>query len=1533
MTGNVRLYAGWNIPTYQVTFHLGGTGADGMGGIELSNTANWSTLREQQITANNTFTAGNGEIPRPTRDGHKLTGWYVADANGTLAENAAPFSFDSPITSNVHVAAKWERTETVPYYYRVWHLTEDPTAGMTTGEYTGSPTDNNGAPMTHTDGKTKWYVLGSTQVIADYKDPGDVLWLAASAFTGYVSRHPNHEYRWGEEHYSEGSPRNYYFYYDKTTLKEYKLNFILAGTEETTRIPAIDPLTGEATEPALQPSFNNFAALKAEGYQLVKREGTEGKYTYKPVESAADLGEPYQESADGTEATYLVQPIQYAISYVPGDFKDSGGPVTARDASAPLQEAIQELLDALTEEETFPDAVASGKNPGRYNVRSNTFALKNPADHVRIQVDGEYQWWRFTGWTSGNVSGDIDNGKAVTVDRGSVGNLVFRAGWERVDNDLQLVVCNKVTAADQGPNAVTVPSDHPFRFTITVDGGVDTDNILAYKGASKEQQELTFSDSEGKKSAEFYLRNGEAISFAGLTGSYTVTEDTTAAQFKEHKPEGQNWYYELRSASGGTLHGSSVTGTVTDAGTELTFNNEYTATVTLDTERETDGRQSFRVTKYLAEDRETTGENGTAVTAREHRSFFGGNHYYFLIDKGAQSTVSDAFVPLPASATRLDVPSAAGAASITGVFGELTFTRSGTYSYTIHEERPTAATMVPGVTYDPAWYRVKVTVAPADNDPTQLAVTEIAVEKNQRGTGDTYVPLEDGYSAAAISFENVYNPNRTTSSFQGAKVLTGGRKNAAGELVNVQDQEFTFRLTAAGSWELTENDVTSYHAELAKGGDALENYLENKIYTPDFSQPMPSGVKTDGTSGVRYVDKANGSAGGIAFDGITFDKASMGANICGKAYKYTIHEVVPNGAVKNSEGKWTKDGITYDPAVKTIYVYVHLHDAASSKDPITSGSIESLSGVILYADAVGDRNFTFTNVYQRTPVDLEIGEDPRSDVSSVPLTKNIDGRSFQDGDRFTFELEAQDDAPMPAGSAGSPAKKTCTITPGSGTAASVLFGRITFTEPGTYVYKLRERKGGIAGMTYDEEVKTLAIEVKDDGKGRLTVAAAPVEWTNRYTKPDDPPPPERREPTLDKSAVSSVTNGGSFVYTLTVKGGSEAAGRVVVTDTLNDYLRFNEAEVRNGLPAGVTVTVSGQTLEFVISALAAEQTVMIRIPVTARVSGAEGLPYTIRNQAVMTADGGELVRSPEIGTIVTRGSGGQRPETPDPVQPPQKPDPDPPQKPDPVPPSEPDPAPGEIIPFPEYLILDDLVPLAAPHLDIISHFAYLIGYSDGTVRPDGHLTRAETATIFFRLMLDDYRAENWSTENGFSDVDPSKWYHNAVSTCARAGLLTGYADGTFRPEAEITRAEFAVIASRFLGDDTPGYDYFTDLVDHWAYKEVARDVYAGWLRGDGRMFYPDERITRAEAVAIINRMINRFPDKDHLHPDMVRWPDNPESAWYYEDIQEATNSHDYEELDDMPFTEAWTTLLDDRDWAALEKEMGRRLTGMPAKIP
>lgn len=234
-------------------------------------------------------------------------------------------------------------------------------------------------------------------------------------------------------------------------------------------------------------------------------------------------------------------------------------------------------------------------------------------------------------------------------------------------------------------------------------------------------------------------------------------------------------------------------------------------------------------------------------------------------------------------------------------------------------------------------------------------------------------------------------------------------------------------------------------------------------------------------------------------------------------------------------------------------------------------------------------------------------------------------------------------------------------------------------------------------------------------------------------------------------------------------------------------------------------------------------------------------------------------------------------------------------------------------------IEDPDVPLAdLPGLNTKDHYAYIAGYPDGTVQPNGNITRAEVATIFFRLFTEEYRNTFWSVSAPFTDVEATDWFNTEVATVASAGVVAGYPDGTFLPNNNITRAEFATIAARFLTEEYVGPDLFTDVSGHWAQEYINRAANAGWINGypDGS-FHPDAYITRAEAMTLVNNMLGRMPHEDHLLAGMKLWVDNPSTMWYYEAVQEATNGHDYDWAEDNSY-EIWTSLTPDPDWEALE---------------
>ena len=357
-----------------------------------------------------------------------------------------------------------------------------------------------------------------------------------------------------------------------------------------------------------------------------------------------------------------------------------------------------------------------------------------------------------------------------------------------------------------------------------------------------------------------------------------------------------------------------------------------------------------------------------------------------------------------------------------------------------------------------------------------------------------------------------------------------------------------------------------------------------------------------------------------------------------------------------------------------------------------------------------------------------------------------------------------------------------------------------------------------------------------------------------------------------KTPGSSVSVGDTLTYTITVKNGEVALNNVTITDTFTGKgdLVFNGYTATEN-PAG-TYTIELGNLE-------ANETVTITATYKVlRADASSDLTNAVKVNGTNPGGGGDPTPGEDTETTPVN------PYHP-PIRPPEDPD--------------------------------------KPELNTEDHYAYIVGYEDGSVQPEGDITRAEVATIFFRLLTDESRNEYWSQTNPYSDVSADDWFNNAVSTLTNAGVLDGYEDGTFKPNGNITRAEFATITARFFEATYDGENLFPDIEGHWAQDYINEAANAGIVNGyeDGT-FRPQQYITRAEAVTMVNRTIERHPDADHLLDDMIVWPDNPETAWYYEQIQEATNSHEYtmNTDDEQNPYEIWTNLLPNRDWSELEKE-------------
>lgn len=555
------------------------------------------------------------------------------------------------------------------------------------------------------------------------------------------------------------------------------------------------------------------------------------------------------------------------------------------------------------------------------------------------------------------------------------------------------------------------------------------------------------------------------------------------------------------------------------------------------------------------------------------------------------------------------------------------------------------------------------------------------------------------------------------------------------------------------------------------------------------------------------------------------------------------------------------DGMHYDPTVYTVDITVTENDAEHRLNAAVSWRENAYDA---------EKGLTFTNAY--------IEPDPEDAVveHALNVRKQYAAGSSDPAHVTTlFQIEAvSENAPAPS-------EDLIRILG----ARSGSFGSLVFDAEGSYVYRVSEVDPQQSGLRIDPTVYTVTFVVtKADGK--LTAAVSYAAGETEY----------------DYDAAEHA-----LVFTNTFKDQSDeikhaslsltkVIGEGIDADTLFDFrIEVTDASgsydaTQNGTASSVTFTDGKATVQ-----LKGGETLLIKdLP--------DGALYTIQE----TTTGYTVAKTGDTGTLTggqtaearftnTKSGSGENP----------KPNP------------EPDPGSG-----------DGGNDGGTPALNRRDHYAYIIGYPDGDVHPQGNITRAEVATIFFRLLRDPVRTQYWSQTNSYSDVPASKWYNNAISTLSNMGIICGYPDGSFCPDAPITRAELTKIAAGFFSDARIAATYdgrFSDVQGaEWYISYLMTALEEGLIEGypDG-FFRPNRPITRAETCTIVNRTLGRKPEKDHLLPEsgMINWPDNLDrNVWYYAQMQEATNSHDYRWTSiGSEACEQWTAKLAERNWAALER--------------
>ena len=568
-----------------------------------------------------------------------------------------------------------------------------------------------------------------------------------------------------------------------------------------------------------------------------------------------------------------------------------------------------------------------------------------------------------------------------------------------------------------------------------------------------------------------------------------------------------------------------------------------------------------------------------------------------------------------------------------------------------------------------------------------------------------------------------------------------------------------------------------------------------------------------------------------------------------------------------------------------------------------------------FVAATGSPFVTITNKYTQPTETFDLNSLITKKFEAAADSKPIPNGTYT----FTAQIFKADDTWQQVGE--SPVYTGTATLNGAASGAAFDFdsSRNPTLASGTHRYLVKEVNGGVAGITYDPTVYHLTITVNEDGTQpnvqieaetqASVLSVQPVEFaskitfTNTYFKEKDP-----NSVTVDFSR---------YVYKkLTVTGSKAFTGatfEAVLDGEWRDLPAARSLEDASAIATYAHATPGAAQLHktLTVSFDANDDLTQNKAFTGSITFNAEGVyTYTLKEVIPEGATGYDTSEFHLVVTVKANGNG-QLEATVSWFN-------------------------DELMPLETGILFsntidtgrDDYIPIIIPTiinkdtgmLNKTDHFAYVIGYPDGTVHPNGQITRAEVATIFFRLLRDEVRDGAFTTSNTYSDVAYGKWYNNPISTMSALGIITGYPDGTFKPNKPITRAEFAAIAARFDETQSGKSATFSDVIGHWAAKEIGIAYYNDWIKGypDGT-FKPDQNITRAEAMTLINRVLERKPESPaDLLTNMNKWTDNMDtSKWYYLDVQEATNSHGYTR---KTFNyELWRQMLPDPDWSRYER--------------
>ncbi len=782
--------------------------------------------------------------------------------------------------------------------------------------------------------------------------------------------------------------------------------------------------------------------------------------------------------------------------------------------------------------------------------------------------------------------------------------------------------------------------------------------------------------------------------------------------------------------------------------------------------------------------------------------------------------------------------------------------------------------------YTPAEATYKLTVTPRPIEFTASTVT-----RNWTGSLITVNYVADN--------DVTITPNRPTATVPDVGLLDGHECSFTGEVYSASgtaagEYEGKFETTVALSIkDADDNDVTANYTAVYKPGKliiveptaATVTLTAKKLLDNDLAKDSFTFVLKD-KDNIIIQTKYNNENGIVSFDQLTF--AEAGNHI------YYISEV----AGENTS-------IKYDETVYMVTVHVTL-DTATGK----------------YVSSVAYSKLLDDGAPAPTTDNKAVFHNTTKPTGSLTISKTVSGNAASTSKYFDFTVTLMQLRPLRAATDGGEAMQS-----------EVKYGDITFNENGIANIKFKLKAGdsktinglpdgiGYTVQELDSNGYTVSAKVNDDPvqlennmlEGTIAAGVETKIVFNNHKSYVYPPNP----PIMDEIIVEITGNSDSVVYDGTehsVKGHTVKISDPRYTEA--DFTFTGKAEA-SGVNAGTyemglkaeqfkNTNARFTNVKFVIKADGVLTITPKELTITAGSKTEYGpTPVTCDEWTVSGLAAGDKVESVKITGI--QSVPGSSPNVPS----------------DAVIKN----AKGEDV-TKNYAI--KYVNGTLTMLEVLNkedHFNYIIGTPEGLSLPTANVTRAEVATIFFRLMTDDARAKFDSLDNNFSDVAKGKWYNRAISTLAKAGIIKGDPAGTYRPGDPITRAEMAAIIARF-GDFKEGGKTFNDISGHWAQKYIELAASNGWINGnpDGT-FKPNNNITRAETVAMINRVLDRqTKDVSDLLPvaQMTNWSDNMDTAkWYYRDMQEATNNHKAERVGNSIY-EKWTEKLPDIDWASYQ---------------